>query len=126
MLDARGLVNLGRSSRDNLDIYSWWISLAAKLSVYERMDLVADTATDENMEMGVMKPNTLGMYLPLLYLFLILLIRLNTEVRRFIYSGIRRENCEFTLCSSPLGESRVAASRLTSVGFCALLEWLTW
>ena len=45
---------------------------------------------------------------------------------RFAYSGIRREEREVTSCSSPLDEARVAASRLISVGFCALLGCITW
>ena len=47
-------------------------------------------------------------------------------MRRFAYSGIRWEDYEGTLWSSPLDKYSVAASRLISVGFCALLEWLTW
>ena len=38
-------------------------------------------------------------------------------MRRFAYSGIRREDCEVMSCSSPLGESSVYVSRLISVGF---------
>ena len=47
-------------------------------------------------------------------------------MRRFAYSGIRREECEGTSCSYPLGESIVAAYRLIPVGFHTLLEWITW
>ena len=55
---------------------------------------------------------------------LISLLGLTPEMRKFAYSGIRREDCEGTLFYSPLVESRVAASRLTSVRFCALLDCL--
>ena len=44
----------------------------------------------------------------------------------FAYYGIRREDCEGTSWYSPISESSVAASGLISVGFCALLELLTW
>ena len=61
-----------------------------------------------------------------LYFSWIVLLSLNTEMRRFAYSGIRREECEGTSCSYPLGESIVAAYRLIPVGFHTLLEWMTW
>ena len=54
------------------------------------------------------------------------MLSLNPEVQRLAYSGIRQEDCEGTSCSSTLGEASVDASRLTLVGFCALLECLTW
>ena len=44
----------------------------------------------------------------------------------FAYSGIRWEDCEGTTFYYPLGEASVATSSLTSVVFCALLEFLTW
>ena len=47
-------------------------------------------------------------------------------MRRFAYSGIRRGGCEGKLCSYPLGEPIVAASRLTSLEFFTLVEWITW
>ena len=46
MLDARGLVKLGKLSTEDLALSSWWLILAAKLAVYGRMNLVADMATD--------------------------------------------------------------------------------
>ena len=72
-----------------------------------------------------MSPNIFGM--PILYcIYWISLIRLNPEVCRFAYSGMRWEDCECTLCSSLLGESSIAASRLTPVGVFSPLWWLTW
>ena len=47
MLEARGLVKLGIFYVDDLPFYSLWISLATKIDVYGRMDLVADMATYE-------------------------------------------------------------------------------
>ena len=47
MLDARGLAKLGRFSGEDLDLSSWWTILDEKLSLYERMDVVADMAIDE-------------------------------------------------------------------------------
>ena len=73
-----------------------------------------------------MIPNTFGMPFTLLYFSWIILIHLNPEMRRFAYSGIIWEDCKGTLCSSPIGEARVAVDRLNSVGFCTLLECLTW
>ena len=58
MLEDRGLVNLGRFSGEDLDLSSWWSSLAVKLAVSGRMNLVADMATDAKREM---RPNTFGM-----------------------------------------------------------------
>ena len=62
---------------------------------------------------------------PFLYFSWIILLRLNPEMRRFAYSRIRREDCEGTSYTSTIGEARVSASMLTSVGFCTLLEWIT-
>ena len=45
MFYARGLVKLGRLSGEDLDFYSLWISLAAKLVVDGRMDLLSDMST---------------------------------------------------------------------------------
>ena len=50
VLDARGLVKLGRFYGEDLDLSSWWISLDEKLSLSERMDFVADMAIDEKKE----------------------------------------------------------------------------
>ena len=47
-------------------------------------------------------------------------------MRKFSYSGIRWEDCEGTPFSSLLGEASVSAYKLISVGFCALLDWITW
>ena len=44
-LEARGLVKLGMIYGEELDIFSWQRSLASKLAVSERIDLVVDTAT---------------------------------------------------------------------------------
>ena len=65
MLEAKGLVKLGILYGEELDVYSWWCSLAAKLAVSVRMDLVADKATDKK---GATSSNTLGMKFPLLSL----------------------------------------------------------
>ena len=50
MLEARGLVNLGRLYGEDLSLSSRWIRLDAKLAVSRGMDLVTDMATDVNME----------------------------------------------------------------------------
>ena len=50
ILEARGLVKLGRFSGDYLALSSWWITLAEKLAVSGKMDLVEDIATDANRE----------------------------------------------------------------------------
>ena len=73
-----------------------------------------------------MSTNNFGIIFPLLYFPYIILIYLHPEMRRFAYSGIIQEDCEETLCFYPLGEARVAASRLISAGFCTILEWITW
>ena len=73
-----------------------------------------------------MRPNTSGIPFSFLYLYQIILICLNTEIRTFAYSGIRQDYFEGMTCSSPLGESSVALSRLISVKFCTLFEWITW
>ena len=57
MMKARGLVKLGRLSREDLDLSSWWIRLSAKIAIYGIMDSVADMATDTKREM---KLNTFG------------------------------------------------------------------
>ena len=118
-----GLVNLGRFSGEDLAISSWWRILASKLAVSGRMYLVAAMA---KYAKRAMRPNKFGMTFSLLSLSLIILIRLNPEVRRFAYYGISREDCEGTSCYYKIGEAIFAAPRLTSVGFCALLEWLIW
>ena len=46
MLDARGLVKLGRFYGEDLDLSSWWISLDEKLDIFVIMDLVEYMATD--------------------------------------------------------------------------------
>ena len=106
---------------EDLALSSWWSSLAGKISVYGIMDLVEDTATDAKRVIGT---STFGMNFYLLSLYWIIFLRLNPEVWRFSYFRIRRENCNGTLFTSPLDESSVYASRLNSVGFGALLEWL--
>ena len=105
---------LGRFYGEYLALSSWWIRLTSKISVSVRMYLVADIATDAKI---FMSPNTFVIPFPLLSYSWILLICLNPEMRRFVYSGIRWEDCEGTPCSSPLGESIVAASMLISVWF---------
>ena len=72
-----------------------------------------------------MRPKTLGMPYHLLYFTWIILLQLSPEMQRFTYYGIRRDDCEGTLCSSPLGKYSVSASSLISVGFCTILEWIT-
>ena len=118
ILEARGLVKLGRLFVDDLALSSWWISLSTKFDVSGIMDLVEDMATYAKR---AMRPNNFGIPFSLFYLSWIIFLRVNPEVRRFTYSGIRRKDCEGTLCYYPLDEARVAASRLTSVGFCLLL-----
>ena len=44
----------------------------------------------------------------------------------FASSQIMQNDCEGKLCYSPLGESIVDASMLTSVGFFSPLWWITW
>ena len=73
-----------------------------------------------------MRPKTLGVPFIFLYFSWIIFPRLSPKMRRFEYSGIRQETCEGKSCSSPLGESSVAASRLMLVGGFTLLECLTW
>ena len=86
------------------------------------MDLVAVMDTYAKRATS---PNIFGM--PLLsFISWIIFLHLNPEVRRFSYSGMRWEECKSTSCSSPLGESSVATSRLKSVGFFSPLWWLTW
>ena len=106
---------------EDLALSSWWSSLAGKISVYGIMDLVEDTATDAKRVIGT---STFGMNFYLLSLYWIIFLRLNPEVWRFSYFRIRRKNFNGTLFTSPLDESSVYASRLNSVGFGALLEWL--
>ena len=48
MMEARGLVDLGRLSVDDLDLSSWWRILAAKLDVSVRIYVIADMAIDAN------------------------------------------------------------------------------
>ena len=92
--------------------------MAEKNVIYGRMKLVLDMATDVN---GEMTPDTFVISFPLLCF----LLHLNPEMQRFAYCVIRQEDCEGMLFSSLLGESRVAESRLISVVFCTLLDWLT-
>ena len=58
MLEDKGLLKLVMLSGDDLALSSWCISLASKLAVYERMELVADMSTNVKREM---RPNTFGM-----------------------------------------------------------------
>ena len=106
-----------------MDLSSWWSRLAANLAVYGRIDFVSDIDTDAKR---AMRPNTFGIPFPFLPFSRNILLCLNTENRRFLYFGIRWEECEGTFCSSPIGEAIVAVSRVTSVVFFTLLEWLTW
>ena len=46
MLEARGLVKLGRFSGEELGLSSWWSSLSAKNYVSRITALVVDIATD--------------------------------------------------------------------------------
>ena len=66
ILEAMGLVKLVRLSVENLDLSSWWSSLAAKLAVSGRMELVIDMATDAKREI---MPNTFGMEFHFLYFY---------------------------------------------------------
>ena len=115
-LDVRGLVKLGRLSGK-------YIILCTKLAVYWIMGLVEDRTTDAKREM---RPKTPGLPYVFLSISYILLLFLITEMRRFKDYGIQQEDCKGIVCSSPIGESSFAASRLTSVGFCTLLKWLNW
>ena len=63
MLYARGLVKFGRLSGEDLDLYSLWSSLAAKIAVSGRINLVTDMSTDAKREMRL---NTFGMLFKLL------------------------------------------------------------
>ena len=45
-LDARGLVNLGRLSGEDICISSWWIRLDKKIAVTGSMSLLVDMNTD--------------------------------------------------------------------------------
>ena len=65
MLEARGLVKLGRLSGEDLALSSYCISLAAKLAVSGRIDLATYMATDANRAMS---PNTFGTTFPSLSL----------------------------------------------------------
>ena len=64
MLEARGVVKLGRLSGEELALYSWWSSLAAKIAVSGRMNLVLDMATDTKRAMS---PNNFVM--PFVFFF---------------------------------------------------------
>ena len=97
-----------------MDLYSLWISLDTKLAVSGSMNLVADMATDAKREIRL---NTLGFTYIFLFIYRTILLCLNTEIRRFAYNAIRQEDCEDTSRSSPPGESRVSAYRLTSIGY---------
>ena len=66
MLEARGLVKLGRFYGDDLALSSCWNSLDAKLAVYGRMDLLADMATGAKR---AMRPNNFGMQFLFLYCY---------------------------------------------------------
>ena len=46
ILEARGLVKLGRLYEEDLDLSSWWSSLTAKFSFSGIMNLVADMTID--------------------------------------------------------------------------------
>ena len=63
MFETRGLAKLGRLSGEDLDLSSWWRSLAAKFSVSGRINLVTDMSTDAKREMRL---NTFGMLFKLL------------------------------------------------------------
>ena len=51
ILETRRLLRLEILSGDHLTLYSWWISLDKKLTVYGRMDLVEVMATDAKRAM---------------------------------------------------------------------------
>ena len=123
MFDARGLLKLGRFSGEDLAFSSWWSSLSGKTSVSRRMDRLIDMATDAKR---AMRPKTLVIPPLLLSLSQILLLRLSPEICRLPHSGIRREDCEGTSYYSTIFETSIAVSKLTSVGFFTLLEWITW
>ena len=46
ILYARGLVNLGRLSGEDIYFYSWWIRLDKKIAVPGSMNLLGDMDTD--------------------------------------------------------------------------------
>ena len=64
ILEYRGLVKLGRLYGKDLDVSSWWISLAPKIDVYGRMELVVDMKTYAKRKM---RPNILGLTSLLFY-----------------------------------------------------------
>ena len=87
MFGTRGLVKFFRFYEENSALYLAWSRLAAKISVSGIMDLLEDIATYVKREMRL---NTLGMAFLFLSIYRIILLRLNPEMWRFPYSGIRR------------------------------------
>ena len=108
MFEARGLAKLGGLPGDNLVLSSWWNVLAEKLDDSVIMDLVEDMATDAKRKM---RPNTFGMPFTFLYFSLSIILLLNSEMWRFAYYGIRREDYEGKLCTSPLSKSNIDVSK---------------
>ena len=92
------------------------------VSVSGIMYLVADMATDAKR---VMREKNWACHLSYC-IFTDFLIIIIPEMCTFEYSEIRHEDCEGMLGFSRLIESRVSASRLTSLGFYTLLNCLTW
>ena len=66
MFKSRGLVKLVILSGEDLDISSWWSSLAEKLSVSGRVYFMADIATDTKRSIS---PNTFGIPFSLFSLY---------------------------------------------------------
>ena len=64
MLESRGLLKLEIFCWKKLAIFSSWRSLAGKLAIYGRMDLVTDMATDVKR---AMMPNTFRVTFPFLF-----------------------------------------------------------
>ena len=87
MFDTRGLVQLGRLSAEDLAFYSWCRILATKLAFSVIMYLVADMSAYAKKEM---RPKNIGIPYLLLSLSYIVILCLSPEMRRFVYSGIRR------------------------------------
>ena len=122
MLEARGLVKLGRLSREDLYLYSWWSILDPKLAVSVKNILGVihgDIREEDNEAKYVWYAFPYCLYLEFFCFTLIL------KCGGLYILGLGGRTVK-TCCASPLGEANVAASRSTSVGFSTLLECLTW
>ena len=64
MLETRGLLKFGGLFGEDLYLSSCWSSLAARIDISGRIDLVAEMATDEKR---IMRSNNFCVPSPLLY-----------------------------------------------------------